>query len=101
MTNPLQSLHIQRFKGIVDAPFDVSAINVFIGANNSGKSTLAQVIHFTVGLFQSIDLANRWGNQATVALSLSPAQLLYAPCADLYALGYGGQVIDHAQRAWH
>jgi hypothetical protein len=99
MTNRLQSLHIRRFKGIADAPFDVSAINVFIGANNSGKSTLAQVIHFTVGLFQSIDLENRWGNKPAVALSLSPAQLLYAPCADLYALGYGGQLIEKRAKA--
>jgi len=80
MNNPLQSVHVKRFKSIEDAPFDASAINAFIGANNSGKSTLAQIVHFTVGLFQSIGLANRWGNKPTVALSLSPVQLLYAPC---------------------
>jgi len=99
MTKSLKSLQIKRFKGIKDAPFDVSAINVFIGANNSGKSTLAQVIHFTVGLFQSIELANRWGNKQAIALSLSPAQLLYAPCADLYSLGYGGQLIENPDSA--
>ena len=95
MKNQLRSVHIKRFKGILDAPFDVSPINAFIGANNSGKSTLAQVIHFTVGVFQSIGLAGRWGNAETIALSLSPAQLLYAPCADLYALGHGGQLIEN------
>jgi hypothetical protein len=99
MNNPLQSVRIQRFKGIEDAPFDVSSINAFIGANNSGKSTLVQIIHFTVGLFQSIGLAERWGNKTTVALSLSPSQLLYAPCADLYALGHGGQLIENPDSA--
>lgn len=99
MANSLQSVRVKRFKCIEDAPFDVSAINVFIGANNSGKSTLAQIIHFTVGLFQSIQLAGRWGNKQTVALSLSPSQLLYAPCADLYALGYNGQLIENPESA--
>lgn len=99
MTNQLQSVRVKRFKGIRDAPFDVSAINVFIGANNSGKSTLAQIIHFTVGLFQSIQLAERWGNKQDVALSLSPSQLLYAPCADLYALGHGGRLSENRASA--
>lgn len=99
MSSALQSVHIKRFKSIQDAPFDVAAINAFIGANNSGKSTLAQVLHFVVGLFQSIGLADRWGNGATVAISLSPGQLLYAPCANLYALGYGGQLIENPASA--
>lgn len=99
MNNPLQSVHVKRFKGIEDAPFDVTAINVFIGANNSGKSTLAQMLHFGVGLFQSVELAGRWGNKKHVALSLSPTQLLYAPCADLYALGYGGRLIESPNSA--
>lgn len=94
MSNPLQSIRIKRFKNIKDAPFDAASINAFIGANNSGKSTLAQLLHFAVGIFQSIGLADRWGNRPTVAISLSPVQLLYAPCADLYALGYGGQLIE-------
>ncbi len=99
MNSQLQSVHIKRFKGINDAPFDVDAINVFIGANNSGKSTLAQIIHFTIGIFQSIELAGRWGNTNDVAISLSPAQLLYSPCSDLYALGQGGQLREDTERA--
>lgn len=94
MSNQLQSVHVKRFKGILDAPFDVSAINTLIGANNSGKSTLAQIIHFGIRIFQSIELIKRWGNKHSVALSLSPSQLLYSPCADLYALGYGGQLVE-------
>ncbi len=94
MNNSLQSVSVQRFKGIKDAPFDASDINVFIGANNAGKSTLAQIIHFGIGLFQSIELAGRWGNQQTVSVSLTPEQILYAPCVDLYALGFGGKLFE-------
>lgn len=96
MNNRIKSIHVRRFKGINDAPFDTSPINVFIGANNSGKSTLAQVIHFSVGLLQSIELAGRWGNKSSVVVSLSPTQLLYSPCVDLYALGAGGQLYESA-----
>ena len=99
MSNSLQTVHVKRFKGIEDAPFDVSTINTFIGANNSGKSTLAQIIHFGIGIFQSIELAERWGNQVSVSLSLSPTQLLYSPCADLYALGFGGRLIESLDTA--
>lgn len=99
MSNPFQSVHVKRFKGIQDAPFDATEINVFIGANNAGKSSLAQILHFGIGLLQSIELANRWGNKTSVALSLSPAQLLYSPCVDLYALGFGGQLLESSTTA--
>ena len=99
MNNRIKSIHVCRFKGISDASFDTSPINVFIGANNSGKSTLAQVIHFSVGLLQSIEVASRWGNKNDVTVSLSPTQLLYSPCSDLYALGQGGQLHESPNSA--
>jgi hypothetical protein len=99
MNNSLQSVSAKRFKGIKDASFDVTAINVFIGANNAGKSTLAQIIHFGIGLFQSIELAGRWGNNTSVTVSLSPTQLLYSPCVDLYALAFGGQLMESEESA--
>lgn len=99
MPTSLRSIHVKRFKGINDAPFDVGAINVFIGANNSGKSSLAQLLHFGVVILQAIDLAQRWGNNDTVALSLSPTQLLYSPCVDLYALGRGGRLLEARETA--
>ena len=78
---------------------DVSAINVFIGANNCGKSTLAQVVHFSIGLLQSIELAARWGNKDSTVVSLNQTQLLYSPCADLYALGFGGELLEKTESA--
>jgi len=95
----ITAFHVKRFKGIDDAPFDVGSINVFIGANNSGKSSLAQLLHFGVSILQAIDLAKRWSNTATVSLSLSPTQLLYSPCVDLYALGAGGRLLEARESA--
>lgn len=99
MEKLIQSLHVKRFKGIKDAPFDVANINVFIGANNAGKSTIAQLLHFAIGIFQAIELAGRWGNQKTVGLSLAPQELLYSPCSDLYSLGSGGQLAEDKNSA--
>ena len=93
MANPLQSIHVKRFKGIEDATFDVGEINVFIGANNSGKSTLAQVIHFGIGVLQAIELAGKWKSGSKTSASLSPDQLHYSPCADPYSLGFGGKLV--------
>ncbi|MEH2189067.1 MAG: ATP-binding protein [Nostoc sp.] len=99
MAQSIQSLHVRRFKGILDAPFDVSSMTVLIGANNSGKSTIAQLIHFTIGLLQAVTLADRWGNQESTSVSLSPQQLLYSPCSDLYALGHNGRLKEDANSA--
>ena len=49
----LQSVQIQRFKAIQDAPFDVGALNVLVGANNAGKSSIIQGVHFGIGLLQN------------------------------------------------
>jgi ABC-type dipeptide/oligopeptide/nickel transport system ATPase component len=99
MTILIQSIHICRYKGISDAKFNVMPINVLIGSNNAGKSTIAQIIHFSVGLLQSINLLNKWGSSQKMALSLSPDQLLYSPCADLYALGHGEALKEDNDRA--
>ncbi len=96
--NSLQSIHIKRFKNINDAPFNLSEINVLIGANNSGKSSVVQIIHFAVGILQSVNLLNRWGKQTSVSRSLSPDDLMYSPCADLLALGYGGRLKEREEQ---
>lgn len=99
MTQSIQSLHVRRFKGISNASFDVSSMTVLIGANNSGKSTIAQLIHFTIGLLQAVTLVDRWGNQGSTSVSLSPQQLLYSPCSDLYALGHNGRLKEDVNSA--
>ena len=99
MTISMQNIHISRYKGISDAKFDVMPINVLIGSNNAGKSTVAQIIHFAVGLLQSITLLGKWGTKGSMSISLSPDQLLYSPCADLYALGHKEALKEDAERA--
>ena len=44
----LQSIEIERFKKIKKVEIELSDINVLIGSNNAGKSSVLQGIHFSV-----------------------------------------------------
>ncbi|MDR3674421.1 MAG: AAA family ATPase [Acidobacteriota bacterium] len=91
----LQSVRIQRFKRIKDASIDLKTVNVFVGGNNSGKSSLIQALHFGVGLLQTIALSGQW--KATT--SLNPTQLIYSPAEDIHALGQGAKLFEDADEA--
>src|ERR1700704_2780375 len=67
-------------------------VTLLIGANNSGKSSVLQAIHFAVSIAQSARLVGEgvaWRNDA-FELSFNPAQLLYSPVADVLSLATGG-----------
>lgn len=95
----LQKVLVKRFKNIKQVSFEVDKINVFVGSNNSGKSTLAQILHFGVSILQAIELNNKWGQKKYRAVSFSPSQLLYSPCVDLYSLGYWGRLTENKDKA--
>lgn len=98
--NRFQSVRIQRFKRIKDAAFDLGQFNVLIGANNSGKSSIIQGLHFGIGLLQKIGLNEKWPKSAsTFSTSLNPNQLIYAPSEDIYALASGGKLIERDDQA--
>ncbi len=89
MTITLQSLRIERFKRIHDAVFDLGTWNVLVGANNSGKSSIIQGLHFAVAVFQSIGLLEKFpqSSDKPLSMSLGPNQLIYSPSDDPYSLG--------------
>lgn len=100
----LASVRIRRFKRIEDAPFDLSDLNVIVGANNSGKSSLIQGLHFAISLLQSVALLQGWskdtqfGNEA-FSTSINPNQLIYSPSDDVYSLAFGGTLFEAQEKA--
>ncbi|MDP4360392.1 AAA family ATPase, partial [Escherichia coli] len=44
----IKSLSVSKFKKIDTAEITLSDINVLVGANSSGKSSILQAIHFSV-----------------------------------------------------
>jgi AAA domain, putative AbiEii toxin, Type IV TA system len=91
----LQSVRIQRFKRINDVSIDLDRVNVFVGGNNSGKSSLIQGLHFGVGLLQTIELSGLW----KASTSLNPTQLIYSPAEDIHALGAGAKLFEDEDKA--
>ena len=95
----LQSVRIQRFKRITDASIDLTGVNVLVGGNNSGKSSIIQGLHFGIALLQTIGLAEKWTAGPTLSTSLNPNQLIYSPSEDAYALGPGGKLLTQEDQA--
>ncbi|WP_150122581.1 AAA family ATPase [Rhodopirellula islandica] len=91
----LQSVRIQRFKRIEDAVFDLQPLNVLVGANNSGKSSVIQALHFTVGVIQTLRLTESRRSAST----LNPSQLIYSPTESVYPLGAGGRLLEDRDQA--
>lgn len=79
----LRSVRIERFKRLASVNFNVSDVNILVGGNNSGKSTVIQAVHFAFTLFQSLAIANKWPvknkKTSTVGLPGRRIQLHFIP----------------------
>ena len=80
----LSAVQIRRFKAIEDAPMDLGPLNVLVGANNSGKSSIIQGLHFGVGILQTVLLSGNWGTKNPISTSINP---MLAGCGILQILG--------------
>jgi predicted ATP-dependent endonuclease of OLD family len=88
----LSKVKIRRFKNIAETTLDLDRINVLVGTNNSGKSSILQSIQFAVSVAQTTSTFEnaKWyltGSKADhLQTSISPNQLIYSPLRDVYAL---------------
>jgi len=85
---------LKRFKQLEEFELELIGTTVLIGANNSGKSSVLQALHFAVAVAQTAKLVGenvKWGADR-FNLSFNPAQLLYSPIADVLSLARGGQL---------
>jgi predicted ATPase len=96
----LSKVKINRFKNIEEITLNLDQINVLIGTNNSGKSSILQAIQFAVSVAQTSTFDNsRWLRAGRLPTSISPMQLVYSPLRDVYALALNrdlGEDINHA-----
>ena len=95
----LKSVSISRFKNIESLTTNLDRVNVVIGANNSGKSSILQAIQFAVSIAQTTNIENiRW-KQDRLPTSLSHLQLIYSPLRDVSALAMGGTLQERKEQA--
>lgn len=90
---------VRRFKGIGEADFNLSGLNMLVGPNNSGKTSIIQAIHFAFTLFQSLSVSNKWPVRNRVSATISPDELFYIPSQDPYSLGPGGKLLEDREQA--
>lgn len=95
-----KKVKIQRFKNLEDIKLSLDQINVIVGANNSGKSSIIQAIQFGVGMAQTsgLELNARW-RQNRLPTSISPVQFVYSPLRDIEALAPGGNLRENIESA--
>lgn len=90
----IEKIIINNFKNIKTLELSLENVNVLVGANNAGKSSILQAIQFAVSVAQTTSLENsRWKrNPDMLPTSLTPDQLIYTPVKDVYKLGNGGRL---------
>ena len=96
-----KQVKIQKFKNLNDITLDLDKINIIVGSNNSGKSSILQAIQFAVSIAQTTTLVNTvdWNpNDGRLPTSIAPTQLIYSPLKDVYALApYGDLKSNRSQ----
>lgn len=95
----LTRVSIERFKSINNADFNLSGLNIFVGGNNSGKSSVIQAIHFAFTLFQSLEISKKWPSRNQRSSTISPEELIYVPSLDPYSLGKDGKLRESEEQA--
>lgn len=89
----IKQISIDRFKSIDSAILELDKINVLVGANNAGKSSVLQALQFTTSVAQTARLYSqsaKFDKDGVWATSVYPDQLIYSPVKDPYALAKGG-----------
>ncbi|QQZ44484.1 ATP-binding protein [Pseudomonas sp. SK3(2021)] len=95
----LNSIRIERFKNITDIEIPLGGINLLIGSNNAGKSSIQQAIQFSVSIAQTTAQQGARWSQDRCPSSLSSESLIYSPLRDVEALAPYGRLqtsLEHA-----
>ncbi len=95
----LTSIKIERFKNIDEIEIPLEGINLLIGANNAGKSSIQQAIQFSVSIAQTTAQQNARWTDDRCPTSLSSESLIYSPLRDIEALAPAGRLqtaLEHA-----
>jgi AAA15 family ATPase/GTPase len=97
----LKTINIKRFKNIEESDLELDRINILIGSNNSGKSSILQAIQFAVSVAQTSSLEKGlvWRKNERMPTSISPNQLIYSPFRDVSALAPNRDLREEPQYA--
>ena len=99
----IRKIEIDRFKSIQHVELNLDKVNVLVGTNNSGKSSVLQAIQFTTSVAQTTQMSSTRPKFKNDVLSTSvfPNQLIYSPVKDPYSLAKGGVLKKDEAQAIH
>ncbi len=92
-------IKVGKFKKIDSAKIKLQSINIFIGANNAGKSSFIQGIQFAISSCQTLNLkGGSWTKQGKKTLSLDSSDFLYTPTKSIEYLHHGKKLTGSQKR---
>ncbi|MDI1322196.1 MAG: AAA family ATPase [Algoriphagus sp.] len=98
----IEKITIERFKNIKKIELPLENINILVGSNNAGKSSILQSIQFAVAIAQTTSLDEFRGAKwkaDKLSTSLTANQIIYSPIKDIYSLGNGGTLSQNKNLA--
>lgn len=87
----ISKITIKRFKALNDISFELGKINVIVGANNSGKSSVLQALQFATSVAQTAKAYypnSTYSKKGKGSVTITPEQLIYSPLKDPYSLSH-------------
>lgn len=92
-------VQIKKFKKIEDVRVELGPVNIFIGTNNSGKSSFIQGIQFAISSCQTLKLNGaNWKRDNSQTLSLDASEYLYTPTSNIEYLHHGKRLTGSRTR---
>lgn len=90
----INKITIENFKSINHIELELDRINILIGGNNSGKTSILQAIQFGCSIIQTINITSNipWRIHKPFTRSIEPSELVYSPLKDVSALANGGEL---------
>lgn len=82
----IETIQIENFKAIQNQTFHLSQFNIFVGENNSGKSSVLQAIQFAVGAAQTGKRLARNIVSNPIKYTANASSFVYLPIRDIEAL---------------
>lgn len=90
----IKKIHIENFKSIKSLDVSLDRINVLVGGNNSGKTSILQAAQFGCSIAQSLKIiaGTKKINTDVFTRSIESHELVYSPLKDVQALARGGKL---------
>jgi energy-coupling factor transporter ATP-binding protein EcfA2/transcriptional regulator with XRE-family HTH domain len=90
---------IERFKNIELVQFSTDSINLLVGGNNAGKSSVLQALQFGVSAAQTASTQGGSWNGERLSTSIGQSDLVYAPIKDVLSLASNGRLRERENEA--